>query len=172
MRKTQLAAWGTKIKMSDLETIMQTKKTNSSINTVRGISPRTRASIPPRPEPVLRWSSLTCIALLVLRSASAQSTNGDSTATLTTADANSTTTTSFNSTGHWSPSVAPKAGYVYLVDIAGGNDLRTPANGTSYTFGGDALTINGSAASSASPCYFDIKSTAGAVITVNNLIFT
>ena len=151
---------------------MKTNNTNSAFNTKRGFSPVTGASFPTRPEPLLRWSSLACAALLVLRSALAQSTNGDSTATLTTADANSTTTTSFNSTGHWSPSVVPKAGYVYIVDIAGGNDLRTPANGTSYTFGGDALTINGSAASAASPCYFDIKSTAGAVITVSNLIFT
>jgi autotransporter-associated beta strand protein len=70
----------------------------------------------------------------------------DPTVFLTTGDANSTTATSLTSGGNWgassdgllSANTAPTSGYAY-VDT--GYQIRTPANSTSYTFGGDSLTI-------------------------------
>lgn len=59
--------------------------------------------------------------------------------TLTTSDANSTTVTSFNSAGHWSDATAPTPGNTYAT---GAFAIRTPNNGTSYTFGGDSLSID------------------------------
>ncbi len=46
---------------------------------------------------------------------------------------------SFNSGLHWSDGLAPSAGNNYFVSI---QQLRTPADGGSYVFGGDSLTIN------------------------------
>lgn len=46
---------------------------------------------------------------------------------------------SFNSGLHWSDGLAPSAGNNYAVSIS---QLRTPADGGSYTFAGDSLMIN------------------------------
>ena len=47
-------------------------------------------------------------------------------------------TTSFNAAGNWSQAQAPHAGTNYLVAVP---YLRTPQDGSSYTFLGDSLTI-------------------------------
>ncbi|TWT35272.1 hypothetical protein KOR34_01600 [Posidoniimonas corsicana] len=46
---------------------------------------------------------------------------------------------SFNSAGNWSDSLAPALGNDYFT---GDFRVRTPADGGSYTFGGDSLTVN------------------------------
>lgn len=69
---------------------------------------------------------------------------------------------SFNSGLHWSDALAPSVGKTYEVSIS---VLRTPADGNSYTFGGDSLTIKGPNGD------FGYKGTGSTgVITVNNLI--
>jgi len=76
-------------------------------------------------------------------------------------------TSSFNSGLHWSDAAAPSAGNQY--DTAGFL-LRTPADGSNYTFGGDSLTLTSSAALGA-----DLndgllyKGSATSTITINNL---
>jgi hypothetical protein len=73
---------------------------------------------------------------------------------------------SFNSGLHWSDATTPSAGNQY--DNANFL-LRTPADGNSYAFGGDSLTITSSAALGAdlndSLLY---KGTASSTITINN----
>lgn len=49
-------------------------------------------------------------------------------------------TSSFNSAGLWDSGLAPSAGNDYFVPD--GTRLRTPADGNSYTFAGDSLTVN------------------------------
>ena len=68
---------------------------------------------------------------------------------------------SFNSALHWSNGLAPSAGNNYQVNIA---QLRTPADGASYTFGGDSLTINPGGV-----FFYKGTGTAGS-ITIDNLI--
>lgn len=70
-------------------------------------------------------------------------------------------TSSFNAAGHWSNGAAPASGNAYFT---GAFVLRTPANTTSYTFGGDSLSIG-------SGGRFLLKTTGTSqIITVNNLI--
>jgi hypothetical protein len=77
-------------------------------------------------------------------------------------------TSSFNSGLHWSDAAAPSAGNQY--DTAGFL-LRTPGDGSNYTFGGDSLTLTSSAGLGV-----DLndgllyKGSATSTITVNNLI--
>lgn len=80
--------------------------------------------------------------------------------TLNTADALGVS--SFNAAGGWSSGSAPSAGNDYFVPIV---RLRTPVSGSSFTFGGDSLTIAGPNG------LMTYKGTGSAgVITVNNLI--
>lgn len=69
---------------------------------------------------------------------------------------------SFAAGTHWSNGLAPSAGNDYVVGIS---LLRTPADGNSYTFAGDSLSINGPAGDFG---YKGVGNTG--VITVNNLI--
>lgn len=46
---------------------------------------------------------------------------------------------SFNAGTNWTSGVAPSTGNTYVVGV---QFLRTPPNGTSYTFGGDSLALN------------------------------
>jgi len=68
---------------------------------------------------------------------------------------------SFNSGLHWSDGQPPNAANDYVVSIA---QLRTPADGGSYVFGGNLLTIN-----TGGILMYKGTGTAGS-ITVNNLI--
>lgn len=78
--------------------------------------------------------TLVLLAVLSLWSISAPAAN----VTLTGIDG--VGTSSFNTAGLWSDGMAPSAGNDYFVgDLT---RLRTPANGNSYTFAGDSLTIN------------------------------
>ena len=79
------------------------------------------------------------------------------TGTLTNSDASGAT--SFNAAGQWSNGAAPAGGSSYETFAW---QLRTPATGSAYAFGGDALKISGGA--------LLWKGTAGSTITVNNLI--
>lgn len=75
-------------------------------------------------------------------------------------------TSSFNSAGLWDSAAAPVAGNDYVV--GDGTRLRTPADGGSYTFAGDSLTINNTTAYGDG---FMFKGTGSAgTITVGNLI--
>jgi hypothetical protein len=74
-------------------------------------------------------------------------------------------TSSFNSGLNWVGSAAPSAGNTYST---GNFRLRTPADGNSYTFAGDSLTINDTAHNGTGLTYKG-TGTAG-TITVNNLI--
>ena len=73
---------------------------------------------------------------------------------------------SFNSAGLWSSAAVPSAGNDYVVPD--GTRMRTPADGGSYTFGGDSLTINNTTAYGDGFMYKG-TGTSG-TITVNNLI--
>lgn len=74
---------------------------------------------------------------------------------------------SFNTAGLWDSAAAPTAGNDYIVPDA--TRLRTPADGNSYTFAGDSLTINNTTAYGDG---FMFKGTGNAgTITVDNLIF-
>jgi autotransporter-associated beta strand protein len=78
------------------------------------------------------------------------------TATMSATDASGSS--SFNASGQWSNGAAPSNGNSYeTYDYV----LRTPANATSYTFGGDSLSITGGK--------LLCKSTGSSTITVNNL---
>jgi hypothetical protein len=78
-------------------------------------------------------------------------------------------TSSFNAAGTWSNAAPPAAGNQY--DNASFL-LRTPADGNSYTFGGDALTITSTAALGADlNDALMYKGTATSTLTVNNLTF-
>jgi hypothetical protein len=74
-------------------------------------------------------------------------------------------TSSFNSNLHWNDGSAPSAGNDYF---SGNFTLRTPANGNSYTFLGDSLTINNNSAYPKGLLYKGTGSTG--IITINNLI--
>jgi hypothetical protein len=75
---------------------------------------------------------------------------------------------SFNTAGVWDNAAAPSAGNDYL--IAAGHRVRTPADGGSYTFAGDSLTISdaGTAAATIGLSYKGTGNTG--TITVDNLI--
>jgi len=70
-------------------------------------------------------------------------------------------TSSFNATGHWSNGNAPSAGNAYFTTNF---ILRTPGNTTSYTFGGDSLSVD------AGGHMLGKTTGTGQIITVNNLI--
>jgi fibronectin-binding autotransporter adhesin len=73
---------------------------------------------------------------------------------------------SFNTKGFWNDSVAPTAGNDYFTSQQ--FRLRSPASGSSFTFAGDSLTINGTNGYNTG---FMFKGTGGAgVLTINNLI--
>lgn len=75
---------------------------------------------------------------------------------------------SFNSAANWNNGLAPSAGNNYFT---GQYRLRTPANGNSYTFAGDSLTINVSA--SPDPLLKGLSykgSGSTGSLTINNLI--
>ncbi|MCO6046542.1 PEP-CTERM sorting domain-containing protein [Aeoliella sp. ICT_H6.2] len=78
-------------------------------------------------------------------------------------------TSSFNSAGAWSNASAPSTGNDYFT---GDFRLRTPADGESYTFEGDSLTINNNVALTDGNLFgFSYKGTGDAgTITVDNLI--
>ena len=78
------------------------------------------------------------------------------TVTLTNSDALGTT--SFNAAGQWNNGAAPASGNNYETFNF---QLRTPATGSAYAFGGDSLTVSGGA--------LLWKGTASSAITVNNL---
>ncbi|HSU66192.1 MAG TPA: hypothetical protein VLJ39_04955, partial [Tepidisphaeraceae bacterium] len=81
--------------------------------------------------------------------------------TLTASDVSDPNTTSFNGdVGNWSVAGAPSAGNTYST---GAFVLRSPGNGTSYTFGGDSLSID-------SGGRFLLKGTGGQVLTVNLIL--
>jgi hypothetical protein len=82
------------------------------------------------------------------------------TVTLTNSDAYGAS--SFNTAGQWSNHAAPASGNDYTVT---GLLLRTPTNGSSYTFGGSSLTLN----SAGQLAYKGGVSGANAAITVNSL---
>lgn len=73
---------------------------------------------------------------------------------------------SFNTAGLWSDGLAPSAGNDYFV--GDGTRLRTPANGNSYTFAGDSLTINNTTAYGDGFMYKGTGSTGS--LTIENLI--
>ncbi|MCW1925477.1 hypothetical protein OKA05_23165 [Luteolibacter arcticus] len=68
---------------------------------------------------------------------------------------------SFNTAGNWNPSGLPVAGNAYQVAVI---QLRTPADGNSYTFQGDSLSIN-----TGGSMLYKGAGTAG-ILTVPNLI--
>ncbi|MAT71775.1 MAG: hypothetical protein CMJ58_19885, partial [Planctomycetaceae bacterium] len=74
-------------------------------------------------------------------------------------------TSSFNTGLNWADGLAPSAGNDYIT-----NDfrVRTPADGGSYTFGGDSLTVNNTNGYSWGLMYKGTGNTG--VITVDNLI--
>lgn len=76
-------------------------------------------------------------------------------------------TTSFNTAGKWSPAGAPSAGNNYF---SGDWVLRTPPNGSSYAFAGDALTINNTGVYSKGLLYKGTGATG--IVTVANLILS
>jgi autotransporter-associated beta strand protein len=84
--------------------------------------------------------------------------------TMNASDANGLVT-SFNGAGQWSNAAAPSAGNNYFT---GDFILRTPADGNSYTFGGDSLTVNNTNGYPQGLLYKGTGNTG--VITVNNLI--
>ncbi|MCA9240199.1 MAG: autotransporter-associated beta strand repeat-containing protein, partial [Planctomycetales bacterium] len=73
---------------------------------------------------------------------------------------------SFNTAGLWDNAAAPSAGNDYFV--GDGARLRTPADGASYTFAGDSLTINNTTGYADGILYKGTGNTG--VITVANLI--
>jgi autotransporter-associated beta strand protein len=73
--------------------------------------------------------------------------------------------TSFNGAGQWSNAAVPSAGNNYFT---GNFTLRTPADGASYTFAGDSLTVNNTGAYPQGLFYKGTGNTG--VITINNLI--
>jgi hypothetical protein len=79
-------------------------------------------------------------------------------------------TSSFNSAGTcpggcWSDGMAPQAGNDYITNE---NRMRTPADGNSYSFAGDSLTVNNTNALNGGLMY---KGTGNAgILTINNLI--
>jgi len=84
--------------------------------------------------------------------------------TLTANDANGPVT-SFNGAGNWDNLAAPSAGNDYFTSDF---FLRTPADGGSYTFGGDSLNINNTGGYPQGMLYKGTGNTG--VITVDNLI--
>jgi hypothetical protein len=72
---------------------------------------------------------------------------------------------SFNTGVNWVGDAAPSAGNDY---VTGNYTLRTPANGSSYTFAGDSLTVNNNSAYSKGLLYKGTGSTGN--ITIDNLI--
>lgn len=83
------------------------------------------------------------------------------------------------SPGGWATAIgganvgAPSAGNTYTVNYSGAAnwDLRTPADGNSYTFAGDSLTINAtSGTATANTTRFLLLGSAARTITVDNLI--
>jgi hypothetical protein len=74
---------------------------------------------------------------------------------------------SFNSAGNWSNAAAPSAGNAYFL---GENRLRTPADGNSYTFEGDSLTITPNVTTAANGGFMYKGTGNTGVLTVNNLI--
>jgi hypothetical protein len=86
--------------------------------------------------------------------------------TLTASD--SMGTSSFNSAGHWSDGLAPSAGNDYFTSTF---RLRTPADGGSYTFGGDSLTIDPTGGAPGDLLGLSYKGTSNTgSLTVDNLI--
>jgi hypothetical protein len=77
-------------------------------------------------------------------------------------------TSSFNSAGHWDSLAAPTSGNDYFTSTF---RLRTPADGNSYTFAGNSLTINATGGAPGDLLGLSYKGlgTAG-TLTVNNLI--
>jgi hypothetical protein len=73
---------------------------------------------------------------------------------------------SFNTAGLWSNASAPSAGNDYFVGNA--TRLRTPPDGSSYTFAGDSLTIDNTTAYGDGFMYKGTGSTG--IITVGNLV--
>ena len=73
---------------------------------------------------------------------------------------------SFNTVGLWDNGLAPSAGNDYVVPD--GTRLRTPADGGSYTFAGDSLTISNTTAYGDGFMYKGTGNTGA--ITVDNLI--
>ena len=74
-------------------------------------------------------------------------------------------TSSFNSAGHWNNAAVPSAGNDYST---GDFILRTPADGASYTFAGDSLTVNNTNGYAQGLLYKGTGNTG--VITVGDLI--
>ena len=75
---------------------------------------------------------------------------------------------SFDTAGNWSNGAAPSAGNDYFID--GAFRMRTPANGSSFLFGGDSLTLANNGADG-DVLGFAYKGTGNTgVLTVNNLI--
>jgi hypothetical protein len=101
------------------------------------------------------------VALVILLNVEAQAAN----VTLNASDAFGAS--SFNSAGNWSNASAPSAGNAYLL---GENRLRTPADGNSYTFGGDSLTITPNVTTAANGGFMYKGTGNTGVLTVNNLI--
>ncbi len=83
--------------------------------------------------------------------------NHDGTSSVTQTAGDAFGTTSFNQAGHWSTPAAPSAGNRYDTH---GFDLRTPPNGSSHAFAGDALTVSGGRL---------IYKGSGTTITINDL---
>jgi autotransporter-associated beta strand protein len=69
-------------------------------------------------------------------------------------------TSSFNAPGHWLDASAPSAGNGYFTRAY---LLRSPADNSAYTFGGDILSVDAGGE-------FLFKGTDGQLITVNNLV--
>ncbi|MDR3459800.1 MAG: polysaccharide lyase family 8 super-sandwich domain-containing protein [Verrucomicrobiae bacterium] len=78
--------------------------------------------------------------------------------------------TSFNAAGNWSNGQAPASANNY--GTTGFWVLRTPADGNSYTFGGNSLTLGGPAGFANNWNLSTKQSSSAAVLTFNNLILT
>ena len=91
---------------------------------------------------------------------------GSSAASIALTNSDAFNASSFNAKLNWNSDSAPVAGNDYITGES--FRLRTPANGSSFTFGGDSLTINGTNAANGGLMYKGTGNTG--VLTINNLI--
>jgi len=89
-----------------------------------------------------------------------------SAATVTLTNNDAINTSSFNTAGWWNSGLAPVAGNDYVTSES--FRLRTPASGSSFTFAGDSLRVNGTNGLNTGLMYKGTGATG--VLTFNNLI--
>ncbi|TWT94118.1 hypothetical protein Pla108_38300 [Botrimarina colliarenosi] len=108
------------------------RKSNDGSNHLnKPSSPQLLTRVPPMTRPLL--FAVLAFTVLLLTTASTYAINVNLTAS------NGFGSTSFNNAAGWSNGQAPSAGNDYFT---GDFILRTPADGGSYTFAGDSLTVN------------------------------